>query len=332
MIPAQSTDPLSSVKAAAPWVQAVGDAAAADRMALRRRAFMGAAALAALSATPVCALGRPSVPLALAQEAPEDIDPRGWWVSEKFDGVRAWWDGRTLRFRSGLPCFAPRGFLQSLPPFALDGELWLGRGRFEELSGIVRRTQPDETAWRDVRYMVFELPGAAGRFEDRARILRERLPPADDVLAENGWPGNARSASSSPERAVAVTQTVFADRTSLHAALRRVVDAGGEGLMLHRADAPEIHGRSQLLLKLKPVHDDEATVVGYQPGRGQLSGRMGALRVRDDAGRLFELGTGFTEEQRANPPALGARVTFTHRGRTSSGMPRFASFLRLQPA
>ena len=100
--------------------------------------------------------------------------------------------------------------------------------------------------------------------------------------------------------------------------------------------APELNAagcealRSQLLLKLKPLHDDEAVVIGHQSGQGRLASRLGALRVRDDAGRVFEVGTGLSDAQRSAPPALGTRITFTHRGRTPSGVPRFAAFLREQ--
>jgi DNA ligase-1 len=257
----------------------------------------------------------------LAQEAPPDIDPAGWLVSEKFDGVRAWWDGLVLRFRSGLIVAAPAAFLKALPPTPLDGELWLGRGRFDELSGIVRRGIPDDAAWQRVRYMAFEMPGAGGRFEERALRLQQRFPRGGDAVTGPG--------AYSPVCAVPHFRCV--DHDDLKATLERVVAAGGEGLMLHRADAPDIQGRSPLLLKLKPLHDDEAVVVGYQAGFGRLSGRMGALQVLDDEGRQFEVGTGFSDAQRLSPPAIGTRITFTHHGRTPSGVPRFASFLRERP-
>lgn len=289
--------------------------------------------------------GQSVVPLTLAQEAPNDIDPQGWLVSEKYDGVRAWWDGHVLRFRSGLTVAAPASFLQALPAVPLDGELWLGRGRFDELSGIVRRIQPDEAVWRDVRYMVFELPGTEGRFDERARALRHLLGPdapsnvralarsgAHSVVDEGSVPANGSTGNpaSGRPRVVAVEQAICADRAHLRALLDEVVAQGGEGLMLHRADAPQVHGRSPLLLKLKPLHDDEAVVIGHQPGQGRLASRLGALRVRDDAGRVFEVGTGLSDTQRSAPPAIGSRITFTHRGRTPRGVPRFAAFLREQ--
>ena len=109
--------------------------------------------------------------LLLAQSAPAGIDPTGYLVSEKFDGVRAVWDGRVLRFRSGLPIAVPEAFVERLPAVPLDGELWLGRGRFEALSGLVRRRCPDAAAWRHLRYMVFDLPGAGGAFAERVVAL-----------------------------------------------------------------------------------------------------------------------------------------------------------------
>lgn len=254
---------------------------------------------------------RTEAPLAHGVPAPANLDPRGYLCSEKYDGVRAWWDGSTLRFRSGLPIAAPRTFRERLPRVALDGELWMGRGTFEALSGAVRRSQPDESAWRELRYMVFDLPAAAGSFRERAQRLRE-------LTAQAGW-----------SALQAAPQQALDGPAALERRLREVVEAGGEGLMLHRADAWWAPGRSEAILKVKPQHDAEAVVLAHVPGRGRLTGRMGALKVRADDGREFELGTGFTDAARAAPPAVGSRVTYTHQGYTDAGLPRFASFLRV---
>lgn len=250
----------------------------------------------------------------LAREARPDIEPTGFLVSEKYDGVRAVWDGRGLAFRSGLPVAAPAWFLERLPASPLDGELWLGRGRFEPLAALARRHEPVDAEWRAVRYMVFELPGADGSFEQRANRIRT-------VVAGSGHP-----------QLLAVEQQRLPDRAALQRRLDEVVSAGGEGLVLHRADAPWIAGRTDALLKLKPVHDAEATVVGHLPGAGRLEGRMGALLVRGDDGATFAIGTGFSDAQRANPPAVGTRITYRLCGTTRHGAPRFASFLRVRDA
>jgi DNA ligase-1 len=274
----------------------------------RLRALLLGLALA-LTVLPLRA-GPPEILLANVYR--DGIDVTQYMVSEKFDGVRAIWDGEQLRFRSGNLIQAPKWFLEGLPAQPLDGELWLGRGRFEQLSGIVRREVPVDEEWRQVRYMIFELPGGDGSFRERAERI-ERL------VAQAGVPW-----------LVAVPQEVVTDRPSLQAKLAAVLKAGGEGLMLHRADAPYESGRSDALLKLKPWLDAEAVVVGHLPGKGKYAGQLGALRLRLPDGRQFSLGTGFTDAQRRDPPPVGAMVTYRYRELTANGLPRFASFLRIR--
>jgi DNA ligase 1 len=275
-----------------------------------RRRFISA--LASLPAWVRLPEAQAAPALLLAQTAPAGIDPTGYLVSEKYDGVRALWDGHTLRFRSGLKIAAPDTFVQRLPAVPLDGELWLGRGRFELLSGLVRRQSPDAAAWRQLQYMVFELPGASGSFASRARRIAE-------LVQHTGWP-----------QLRAVKQEMLASPQALRQRLDEVIAAGGEGLMLHRAEAPYETGRSASLLKFKPLHDAEAWVIGHVAGRGRHAGRMGALQVRSSASVAFLLGTGFSDAQRDSPPPIGTLVSYTHRGFTADGVPRFASFLRVR--
>jgi DNA ligase-1 len=249
----------------------------------------------------------------LARDWTPGTDPAGWLVSEKFDGVRALWDGERLRFRSGREVAAPRAFTERLPAEPLDGELWLGRGRFDELSGLVRRTSADAAAWGVVCYLCFELPGAPGSFAERHLRLGAIVRGAGSPALH------------------AVEQHRVADAAELDRRLAEVVRAGGEGLMLHRADAAYAPGRSEALRKLKVLADAEAVVVGHRPGRGALAGRVGALQVRTDDGRVFDVGSGLDTEVRRVPPVPGTRITYTYRGLTPSGLPRFASFLRVAP-
>jgi DNA ligase-1 len=248
----------------------------------------------------------------LANVYRNQVDVAQYLISEKLDGVRAIWDGQTLRFRSGKEIHAPRWFVEGLPKQSLDGELWLGRGSFERLSGIVRRDKPDDAEWRKVRYMVFELPGAEGSFHKRFELIKQTVRQANVPWLQE------------------IQQFPAVDRNSLQKQLNEIVKAGGEGLVLHRADAPYETGRSDTLLKMKPFDDAEAIVIGYLPGKGKHLGTMGALRVRTPEGREFSLGSGFTDEQRKTPPQLGATVTYRYRDVTNSGLPRFASFLRIQ--
>jgi DNA ligase-1 len=269
------------------------------------------AAAASFTARDAAATTRPPA-LLLAVEADPEIDPAGYLISEKYDGVRAVWDGHTLRTRSGLPIAAPAWFTQRLPAVTLDGELWAGRGRFEALSGAVRRGTPREAEWQQIRYLAFDLPGAPGPFSARYERLASLGQEVDAPHLQ------------------AVEQRRVATRAELQRWLHEVVADGGEGLMLHRADAAYVAGRSAVLQKLKPVHDAEAVVLAAVPGRGRHTGRMGALRVRTPAGREFLLGTGFSDAERASPPPPGSVVSYRHRGHTEGGLPRFASFLRVR--
>ena len=253
-------------------------------------------------------------PLLLAATAPADVDPSRYWVSEKLDGVRAFWDGRRLRLRGGGVVAVPAWYVARFPVEPLDGELWIARGRFEQVSGIVRRRQGSDDDWRQVRYMVFELPGGAGDFSERLRRLRA-------LVADAGVPWLQ-----------GVEQRRVTTRHELAEWLERVLAAGGEGLMLHRADAPYVTGRSDVLLKLKPWYDDDATVVGYVAGRGRLVGRVGALVVEARDGRRFRLGSGLDDSQRATPPAIGSLVSYRYRSLTEGGLPRFPVFWRVRQA
>lgn len=278
----------------------------------RRRCLGALAGLASLGiGNAAFAASAPA--LLLAREATLDADPAGWLVSEKYDGVRALWDGRALRFRSGQAIAAPAWFTARLPAQAVDGELWLGRGRFEPLAAAVRRRHPRDDEWRALSYRLFELPGAPGHFVSRAAAI-------EALVAHTGW-----------RQLVAVEQQVLGDRAALRRRFEAVVQSGGEGLVLHRADAPYETGRSGALLKLKPVQDADAVVVGYVAGRGRHAGRVGALTVRAEDGAVFQIGTGLTDAQREAPPPLGSTVTFTYRGQTAGGKPRFASLLRVRP-
>jgi DNA ligase 1 len=247
----------------------------------------------------------------LAKTAPTGIDPAGYLVSEKLDGVRAVWDGKVLRFRSGRTIAAPAWFIAKLPKESLDGELWVGRGQFDTVSGIVRKAKPVDTEWQKVNYMVFELPAGSGSFKDRALAI-------ESIVNATAWP-----------QLQVVAQVAVANRATLQAKLDDVVQGGGEGLMLHLANAPLVTGRSDALLKLKPLSDAEAIVVGYIAGKGKYAGMTGALVVKSANGQRFNLGTGLSDAQRKLPPAIGSKVTYTYRDVTPSGKPRFASFLRV---
>lgn len=242
-----------------------------------------------------------------------DVDLARYWVSEKFDGVRGYWDGHRLLTRTGSPIAAPAWFTRRWPALPMDGELWAGYGRFERASAIVRGADAGDAAWREMRFQVFDLPGHGGMFD-------ARMPAIRAVVAAIGDPW-----------VVAVDQFRVRDGVALTAALAQVLARGGEGLVLHRGDAPYAAGRGVGLLKVKPCDDAEAQVMAIHPGRGRLAGVMGALEVRTPDGRRFALGSGFSDAERRHPPAVGAWVTYRFSGVTAAGLPRFARFLRRRP-
>ncbi|TGN39954.1 DNA ligase [Marinobacter confluentis] len=250
--------------------------------------------------------------LALAGVYEKGVNLENYYVSEKLDGVRAYWDGEQFWSRGGNIYRAPEWFTEDFPDTRMDGELWMGRGRFAELSGAVRRQDPVDESWRQIRFMVFDLPGVDQPFADRVAAMKQLLVP-----------------SPSPYLAM-VAQKPAEQHETLMAALDQIVEQGGEGLMLRRGDSLPHAGRSDDLLKVKKYQDDEAVVVAHLPGEGKFAGMLGSIRVERPDGRQFNIGTGFSDAERKAPPPVGAVVTYKHYGFTSTGLPRFASFLRVR--
>jgi DNA ligase 1 len=297
------------------------------KMMDRRRALTRVLGLAGLLAPAIStrALAAVAAPAAAAAPATGTVPPlmlaevcrRGmslddYWVSEKFDGVRAFWDGKQFWSRGGTRIVAPTWFTAPLPAVPMDGELWAGRGRFAQSVSTVRSQKPVDRAWREMKFMVFDLPTTPGDFSTRLAALRKLLPVTDAP-----W-------------LVPVPQQRATSADDLQALLDKTVRMGGEGLMLHRGASPYRAERSNDLLKGKPFDDAEAKVTGYVGGTGKHAGRMGALWVQTKDGKRFKIGTGFSDAERARPPAIGSWVTYRYNGTTSSGLPRFARFVRVR--
>ena len=251
--------------------------------------------------------------LMLAEVYQEGIEVDRYWVSEKLDGVRARWDGKQLISRGGKVFAAPAWFTQGFPEVALDGELWAGRGRFAETLSIVRKETPHD-GWREIKFMLFDLPAQAGGFDGRLRALQ--------ALVEN---------LQAPYLAV-IEQFQVTDEQVLMRRLQEVTKQGGEGLMLHAKTALYRSGPSTDLLKLKTSREADAEVIGYRPGKGRLSGMVGSLQVRMENGVEFYLGSGLSDPERQNPPPLGSRIKFRYQGLTRNNIPRFAVFVRMRDA
>jgi DNA ligase-1 len=246
-------------------------------------------------------------PLLLAHTWENDVDLAGWWMSEKLDGVRAWWDGKQFVSRLGNTYPAPDWFVAGLPSFPLDGELWAGRKRFQRTISIVRAQDRGEH-WREVQYVVFDAPAHEAPFEERLEHVRVTLA---------GGPPWVRVHEHERVRDVA----------QLREELARVEALGGEGLMLRRPGSRYEVGRSSSLLKVKTFHDAEARVVEHLPGAGRHAGRLGALLVEMPTGTRFSVGTGFSDRERASPPPVGALVTYRYQELSQDGVPRFPSYV-----
>jgi DNA ligase-1 len=249
-------------------------------------------------------------PLLLAETWDGEQEVTGWLMSEKLDGVRAYWDGKQFLSRQGHRYHAPAWFTAGLPLEPLDGELWIGRKQFQRTVSIVRR-QDETSLWKEVRFLVFDAPAEEGPFEVRLRFI--------DTIMEISRPAYARAHAHTP----------CGGHEHLHRELARIDGLGGEGLMLRQPASLYTAGRSTTLLKVKQWHDDEARVVGYEPGKGRHKGRLGALLVEMASGIRFAIGTGFTDSQREQPPPISSTVTFSYQELSPAGVPRFASFLRV---
>src|SRR5688500_2279445 len=252
-------------------------------------------------------------PLLLAESWDNAADLSGWWMSEKLDGVRAYWDGKQFLSRQGNLFHAPDWFIDGFPDVPLDGELWIDRKKFQRTVSIVRR-QDKCDLWNEVKFLVFDAPSLEDVFEERVAYIRETLAdrkkplkfaqPHEHVLCEN--------------------------LDCLRAELARVEALGGEGLMLRQPRSKYEAGRSSTLLKGKRFHDAEAIVTGHQDGLGKHKGRLGALLVKLPSGVSFSVGTGFSDRERGAPPPIGATITFRYQELSEAGVPRFPSYVRIR--
>ena len=251
----------------------------------------------------------------LAETWNDTIDPTGWWLSEKLDGVRCYWNGSQFLSRNGNQFIAPKYFTENLPKtVSLDGELWMGRGMFQRCVAIVRKkTVTDPEAWKNIIYVLFDAPSLNRPFEARMKYLM--------CLAKTVGSPYMR----------AHEHYLCKGKEHVKEELEKVEGLGGEGLMLREPRSMYENRRSMTLLKVKTFQDAEATVIGYEEGEGRNQGRMGALVVRRDDGVQFKVGGGFTDALRDHPPRIGSRITYKFQELSNEGKPRFPIFLREHP-
>lgn len=246
-------------------------------------------------------------PLLLLAKKWEGQSLVGWHLSEKLDGVRALWDGQKFVTRLGNTYNAPEWFTRDFPEVALDGELWMGRGRFSDVVSCVKKNVPVDAQWEQIRYLVFDVPTMPLVFEARQQEV-ERIAATCKYIE-------------------AVPQLRCESDEQFLTYMDSVIAGGGEGLMAREAGSFYENKRSRTLLKVKRMQDAEATVYDYQPGEGKHTGRLGALMCRFENGVEFKIGTGFSDAQRENPPAIGSLVTVRYQELSKDGVPRFPAFV-----
>lgn len=249
--------------------------------------------------------------LMLPQVYSQQVDVSGWLMSEKLDGVRGYWNGKQLLSKNGNLFHPPGAFIKNLPPFPVEGELWGGRGTFEQTVSIVKKQQPHD-GWLQLKFALFDVPQAPGGFT-------ARLAKAEDWFAANP-----------SAYTFVIPQRLVLDHAHVQHELNDIETLGGEGLIVRMPDAPYAGGRRSEILKVKNYQDAEATVVAHLPGKGRNEGKLGSLLVALADGTQFKLGSGFTDAERQSPPQIGAIVTFKYYGNYQSGIPKFSSFMRVR--
>ncbi|MDZ7759266.1 MAG: DNA ligase [Desulfovermiculus sp.] len=238
----------------------------------------------------------------------EDIS--GWYMSEKLDGIRGYWDGENLLTRSGRTIHAPGWFTHDFPEFELDGELWAGRGNFHLVQKTVLDTEPSSD-WKRISYNIFEVPHAPGDFSARLKKAKE-------------WFGDHNCA-----HVRVIPQITCLGHKHLQRFLQKIEAQKGEGVIVKDPQKSYSGCTSAHVLKVKSFEELEGTVIGINPGKGKFKNMMGSLTIALKNGETFKLGTGFTREQRKDPPGIGSQVRCKHYGWTRHDKPRFASFLQV---
>jgi DNA ligase-1 len=248
--------------------------------------------------------------LLLLKSYKDEMNVSGWLMSEKLDGIRAYWSGSQLLSRSGRVIASPKWFTADFPPFEIDGELWTKRGDFEEIVSIVNRSVAHD-GWHKISYNIFEVPHHKGGLLERLNILKrwlQRYPnPYLKIIPQKNCRGSE----------------------DLKKSLASVVNKGGEGLVLRDPQAPYIDRRTSSALKVKQFTDDECIITGYTDGRGKFKGLVGALICQWHE-RSLKIGSGLSLEERKKPPTIGTEITFKYTGFTKYGKPKYPVFLRVR--
>ncbi len=243
----------------------------------------------------------------------------GYLMSEKLDGVRGIWEAGKFKTRQDNPIHTPSYFTYNFPSFKLDGELWIARAKFDEVSALIRSDSLDSSLWKSVTYNVFDVPNACEEFKLTPCTLSNRLKVLERYLQQNPNP-----------YIKIIKQIPIKDQEHLKEFYKDIIFNKGEGVVIRKDFAPYEKGRSKNALKLKPYEDAECKVIAYTEGKGKFQGKIGALLCQMPNDRVIKIGSGLKDKDRENPPKIGSIVTYKFNGLTKNSLPRFPVFLHIR--
>jgi len=232
----------------------------------------------------------------------ESKDVTSWYMSEKLDGVRAYWDGKHLISRNGNIFKAPRFFIKDFPKYELDGELWSKRANFDNISSIVRGSNTNN--WKELTYNIFEVPAVKGNLLQRLSHVKES------------------------KYLKLIKQIKVKNKEHLNNFLKEIENKAGEGVVVRDGSLPYYTGRNNNALKVKSYQDTECRVISYNEGKGKYKNKLGSLNCKLKSGKIIKIGSGLSDALRSNPPKINSIITFKYYGLTSKGNPRFPIYLR----
>jgi len=230
-----------------------------------------------------------------------------WYMSEKLDGIRAFWDGEKLYTKNGNIINTPKTFTKNFPKFHLDGELWTKRDDFENIQNIVLDKNPS-SKWSEITYNIFEAPNLEGDFKNRLYKIKLWFS-----LNHN-------------ENINLIPQYICKNKKDLDKFLEKIITKKGEGIIIKNPNLTYINKRNENILKVKKFYDMEGLVVDINYNNS----KMKSLVLKLEDGTIFNLGNGFSDEERVNHPKIGDTVTFKYYDFTKNSKPKFASFLRVR--
>jgi DNA ligase-1 len=235
----------------------------------------------------------------------KDQNITNWVMSEKLDGIRAYWDGKKLLTRSGKIINAPKWFIKDYPPFQIDGELWTKRNDFENIVSIVNDKIPSKK-WQTIKHYIFEVPNQSG---DLFQRLSKAKPYENQYIK-------------------ILEQIKVKDKNHLNKFLKQIESKNGEGVVVRDPKTEYINHRTTKALKVKSFKDDECIIIGYTKGTGKYENKVGAIKCKLKNGIIFKIGSGLNNDFREKPLPLETKITFKYQNLTKYGKPRFPVFLR----